>query len=432
VKLFFDDENSNNCNDKSEHYYSKKTLLEAFDNEVKNKLYKGLKYSDWRTLLHTAKTLIIDVDSNFNSRVCYTAQEDSYPRFLNCYNPHDGSFGQFLYDRIIKEYQNHIKNTANTTSTYTTTTTSNNSNNVISNSSILNNNKTITTDTCVISDSSALNTNIGTISNAYIKTGDTWSEFNTATINTAHSFSNLAYSFSNLKDEIKKQVLDEINKKEVNKMSEMSKMFNFDFGPVNDNHYRMSPYGLAIDTSKNGWIAYDSLSGELINVEIFNFSIKNLLYKMPAAIETLNAGDIIIHSSRPVFVKGINKDGTIKVISYDGAVVMDILPIKSPFGFSFATKIVSLIDFSQIKADPKNPFGNMLPFLMMGDREGEDLDFLPFLMMNQGQDFMNNPMMMYALMSGNKSNNKDLFLMMMLMNQKGDNIPHNKTEKVDN
>ena len=74
----------------------------------------------------------------------------------------------------------------------------------------------------------------------------------------------------------------------------------------------------------------------------------------------------------------------------------------------------------------------MLPFLMMGDREGEDLDFLPFLMMNQGQDFMNNPMMMYALMSGNKGNNKDLLLMMMLMNQKEYNIPHNKTEKGDN
>ena len=421
MKLFFDDENSNNCNDKSEHYYSKKTLLETFDDEVKNKLYKGLKYSDWRILLHTAKTLIIDVDSKFHSRVCYTAQDDSYPRFFNCYNPHDGSFGQFLYDHVIKEYQNHIKNTANTTSIYSTTTISNNSNNVISNSSILNN----TADTCVISNSPALDTNIGTISNVFIKTGDAWSELNTATINTAHSF-------SNLKDEIKKQVLDEINKKEVNKMSEMSKVFNFDFGPVNDNHYRMSPYGLAIDTSKNGWITYDSLSGELINVEIFNFSIKNLLYKMPAAIETLNIGDIIIHSSRPVFVKGINKDGTIKVISYDGAVVMDILPIKSPFGFSFVTKIVSLIDFSQIKADSKNPFGNMLPFLMMGDREGEDLDFLPFLMMNQGQDFMNNPMMMYALMSGNKGNNKDLLLMMMLMNQKEYNIPHNKTEKGDN
>ena len=411
MKLFFDDENSNNCNDKSEHYYSKKTLLEAFDYEVKNKAYKGLKYGEWRTLLHVAKTLIIETDLDFNSRICYTTQEDSYPRFFNCYNRDDGSFGQFLYDYCIIKYQNCIKNTANTTSTYTI---SNNNNNIISNSSTLNNNKTIT-DTCVISNSPTLDTNIGTISNVFIKTGDAWSKLNTATVNTAHSF-------SSLKDEIKKQVLDEINKKEVNKMSEMSKVFNFDFGPVNDNHYRMSPDGLAIDTSKNGWIAYDSLSGELINVEIFNFSIKNLLYKMPAAIETLNIGDIIIHSSRPVFVKGINKDGTIKVISYDGAVVMDILPIKSPFGFSFVTKIVSLIDFSQIKADSKNPFGNMLPFLMMGDREGEDLDFLPFLMMNQGQDFMNNPMMMYALMSGNKGNNKDLLLMMMLMNQKEYNI----------
>lgn len=422
MKLFFDDENSNNCNDKSD-YYSKKTLLEAFDDEVKNKLYKGLKYSDWRTLLHTAKTLIIDVDSNFNSRVCYTTQEDSYPRFFNCYNPHDGSFGQFLYDRVIKKYQNHIKNTTNTTTIYTTS----NNNNVISNSSILsnNNNKAITADSCAISNSSALDTNIGTISNAFIKIGDTWSKLGAVAVDTSHSF-------SNLKDEIKEQILDEINKKEVNKMSEMSKVFNFDFGPVNDDHYRMSPYGLAIDTSRNGWIAYDSLSGELINVEIFNFSIKNFLYKMPTAIEALNIGDIIIHSSRPVFVKGINKDGTIKVISYDGAVVMDILPVKSPFGFSFVTKIVSLIDFSQIKADSKNPFGNMLPFLMMGDREDENLDFLPFLMMNQGQDFMNNPMMMYALMGGNKSNNKDLLLMMMLMNQKKDNIPYNKTEKSDN
>lgn len=253
-------------------------------------------------------------------------------------------------------------------------------------------------------------------------------------LTTEHPFDDVQFGKYNYDDNslgqfIFEHYITKNKKKEKEKMSEVSKMFNFDFGPVNDDHYRMSPFGLAINTSRNGWIAYNGLSEELVNVEVFNFSIKNFLYKMPAAIEALCAGDVIIHGSRPMFVKGVNKDGTIKVISYDGAAVMDILPVKSPFGFSFVTKIVSLIDFSQIKADSKNPFGNMLPFLMMGDK---DLDFLPFLMMNQNLDFMNNPMMLYALMGGNKSDNKDLLLMMMLMNQKEIVPPCNKTEKGNN
>lgn len=238
---------------------------------------------------------------------------------------------------------------------------------------------------------------------------------------------------STIEEYVKKAVEDYEKNKEKKEKMNTSNMFNFDFGPVSGNQFRMSPYGLAIQTSNNGWIAY-SKTGELINVDVINFDMSKLIYKMPVPLASIQSGDILIHAKKPVFVREINKDGTISVIDYTNASVSNILPVKSPFGFNFFTKVCALLDVDTIGANVENPFGSMLPFLVLSNSEGKgDIDtnmLLAMSMMNDGgMDFSKNPMMLYFLMNGKDSKNDMLpFLMMMSGNAwLGNGSPVKKT-----
>ena len=181
-----------------------------------------------------------------------------------------------------------------------------------------------------------------------------------------------------------------------------NKMFNFDFGPV-ASHIRMSPYGLAIKSADNKFVSYDKDSGSVVDVEVFNFDAQKFLYKMPVPVSQVAVGDVVVHMRKPMFVREV-KGSVVSVVDIYNAEAKDILPVKSPFGFNFITKIVSLIDMTG--ADANSPFGNMLPLLMMG--ESQDFkDILPmmFFMNGNNTNMMNNPLMMYALM--NNTNNVD-------------------------
>jgi hypothetical protein len=81
------------------------------------------------------------------------------------------------------------------------------------------------------------------------------------------------------------------------------------------------------------------------------------------------------------------------------------------FNFNFVTKVVSLVDFTGATASAENPFGNMLPLMLMS--EGNN-DLLPLMFMsgNTGLD-MSNPLMMYAL-CGKDSKMADILPMVLL------------------
>jgi len=214
-----------------------------------------------------------------------------------------------------------------------------------------------------------------------------------------------------IREEIEK---DKNKNEETNKMN-TNDLFHFEFGPVSGNIFRMSPYGLAVRTEKNGWIAFNAKSGELMDVEVLNFDISKMIYKMPVALAAVAPGDVLMHGGKPVFVRAINTDGTVSVIDYATAAVINILPVKSPFGFNFFTKVCPLIDMSGMTANPDNPFGNMLPFLMLN---GENNDFDPTLLFLAGgmgnMDFSKNPMMLYFLM--NRKDKGDLLPFVLMMN----------------
>ena len=185
-----------------------------------------------------------------------------------------------------------------------------------------------------------------------------------------------------------------------------NKMFNFDFGPV-DSHIRMSPYGLAIRNAEGKYVSFDKETSSMMDVEIFNFDAQSFLFKMPVPVNQIAPGDIVVHMRKPMFVCSVNANTVFAVDIYN-AEAKNIMPVKSPFGFNFVTKVVSLVDMTSANAD--NPFGNILPFLMMG--EGKSFkDIMPFVMATNPA-MMQNPMMMYALM-GDGGFDKDMLLPMM-------------------
>lgn len=220
-------------------------------------------------------------------------------------------------------------------------------------------------------------------------------------------------TYTNEIDEIKNEI-KEIKKeiKENNKM-ETSKMFGkFDFGKVSSDKVRMSPYGLAVKNTDGTWVSYDIANDSIMNVDVFNFDGANFLFKIPVAIDQVADGDMIVHNRTPKFVKHINPDKTLYVVDIASGEISTVLPTKSPFGFNFITKVINVL--GDMKANADSPFGNMLPLMLMGDANMNDM--LPLIMMmNGGQLDMSNPMMLYALMS---KGNSDM-LPFLLMNSIG-------------
>lgn len=223
---------------------------------------------------------------------------------------------------------------------------------------------------------------------------------------------------------------DTIKRKE-NKKMDTNKMFNFEFGPVSNECYRLSPYGIAVNTPKSGWVSYNVKTQEVFNVDVINFDASKVIYKMPVALNAITAGDILMHCGKPVFVREVHLNrGIVSAVDFTTSTLVDILPVKSPFGFNFFTKVCSLIDFTNAaSANADNPFGNLLPFMLMGDNQNNDFDStLAFFMMNNGNmDFKNNPMAWYFLMnqSDNKNSNILPFLFMNMAPQTATTSPAN-------
>lgn len=198
------------------------------------------------------------------------------------------------------------------------------------------------------------------------------------------------------------------------------KAFNFDFGPCTTDNIRMSMYGLAVKNANGTWVSYNPESKEIIDVDIFNFDGGKFLYKMPVAIKDIAPGMVIVHNRKAMFVIEVGDSG-ITVVDPQAGEEKKILPTKNCFNFNFYTRVVSLFD-SFMKSPEnapsvENPFGNMLPFLMMSENSGEfDMNTMLMLSMMGGQggmDFSKNPMMMYFLMKDSK--NADDLLPLMFM-----------------
>lgn len=216
----------------------------------------------------------------------------------------------------------------------------------------------------------------------------------------------------------------------------MSNMFgSLDFGPVEG--YKLSHLGIALTNEAGDTVSYDRQKDEIVNVDLIDFDADGMIYAMPCAIRDIRVGDVIKHvNGHAVFVSSL--ENGIHVIDVAAGEKKEILPTKSVFGFDFVTKIVSFIDFSSMSASADQPFGNLLPLMLLGKGDGsKDMkSLLPLFMCMGGMNFnapnvnaengeegeenkavsnmmgfdMNNPMMLLALLAlGGGSEGKDFF-----------------------
>lgn len=214
----------------------------------------------------------------------------------------------------------------------------------------------------------------------------------------------------------------ETNNDDVKGKENNMKMFNFDFGPIKDNDaIRMSPYGLAVKNVNGTYQAYDKKNGEIMDVDVFNFKADNMFFKIPVAIDAVGAGDLIIFNRKPCFVFGFSEQGDVIVIDIALGEKKTVLPTKSPFGYSFITKVMSLTDnlFGTDNPSAENPFGNILPFMLMSEDNSSMKDMLPMMMLMNGKaGGTMDPMMLYFMMKDGKGTDDSMLPLLLMMNMK--------------
>lgn len=161
---------------------------------------------------------------------------------------------------------------------------------------------------------------------------------------------------------------------------------NFDFGPFTESGVvALSPYGIAIRSSKGEYLTYNVATGATIDVTGFTFDFQ----KMPAAIKDLRAGDMVLHRGKPMYVQSVEEDGIhcIDILNSENKV---IVPVTSIFGFNYVTKVVSLMNVTAGAPSADNPFGNIMPYMFMqsmlsdGDNDGDMSKMLMLSMMMNG------------------------------------------------
>ncbi len=197
------------------------------------------------------------------------------------------------------------------------------------------------------------------------------------------------------------------------------KGFNFDFGKITNDSIRMSMYGMAVKNTSGVWTAYDKATGDLMDVDVFNFDGSNFLFKMPVAIKDIVVGDVVIHARKPMFVVSKTEAGDLIAVDPVAGEKKTIMPIRSPFGFNFCTKIISLFDSLMPTAEAPsadNPFGSLWMLAMLDGKSDMKDMLIPMMLMSQANGSTNtfNPMMLMLMSDGDM---KDMAIPLMLMSQ---------------
>ena len=372
-------------------FYHFGKILDWFQKCVEDKEYtERIEYKLWRRLKALDRATVV---CNGTHTVIYEGLTATVGAKVCSFNPYDNGFGRFFRTYYIqkKESSEMTNNSISADKIAATTTIGSNTNTICVDALDCS-----ATSASTLSDKCATYTKYDYSDYSY----NTLSTIGTIDYATEDSVSKrISELETKLKNELdKKANIEDKNGKENEKM----KSFNLDFGPCTGDNIRMSMYGLAVKNTTGTWVSYDTKTSSIMDVDIFNFDGSKYLYKIPVPIKDIHPGDVVIHARKPMFVRTKNTEYLTAVDPVDGE-MKDIMLTKSPFGFNFATKVVSLFD-TLTTAEPSDnqPFGNMLPLFLMSDTKNFD-PMMVLMMMNQGNmNFTNNPMMMYLFMKDNK------------------------------
>lgn len=406
------------------------SLLSKFNNLVQEKAYEKTAYKDWRKLLALSKSqtdfIYFEYDAHAQEVSIYTGETHLTPLTFSIY---DVSFGEFLYVQHVKYPSNFLGKKEDNESMNLNDCGISYANKVdtSANEGKIATSAESATIYCDLSANPSYNHDIGysnTISNCItnaIRTDNSICLNGDGYSLNVKDMAELEGRVEKLEKTVKKQSIP-CNVKNSNEEDKKMKGFNFDFGPVNGDKVRMSIYGIAVKNNAGTYVSFNPQSQEIIDVDILNFDGEQFLYKMPVAISAIRTGDVVIHSRKPMFVEVVNATDITVVDVFEGE-RKNIMPTKSPFGFNFMTKVVSIMDMVNGGSTPsaENPFGNILPFLMLNQKDGNKNDFNPMmlmLVMNQ-QGTVNNMNMMLPLLMAPQNGQVDANMMFMMMAMNG-------------
>ena len=387
-------------------YWTREHLRQVMDNfsaDFKNKKYsEKIEYELWRKIRNVKTPIISYNNTVVNIFEGYNHTPENWEKIAS-FKINDWGFGRFLYDNYFNE---EVKNNMSSISA-----TNNSASNIAT---------------------TATNTTVDTTLNGYIntgisvdsikvdsygnlrwndRTGDDGTYATTSLVNSC----DICYHKNKCDNCYYAKKANE-NKNDEGEKTKM-KGFNFDFGPCTNDQVRMSMYGLAIKNASGEWVSYND--GQVVNVDVLNFDGAKYMFKMPVAVKDIAVGDIVIHNRVPMFVESV--ENGIHVVDIRAGEKKEILPTTNMFGFNFVTKIVSMFNAFQSSPTPDQPFGNMLPFLMLNGEDGKSMDsdtMLMFMMMqnqNGSANVFANPMMLYFLMKD--KGGSDILPLMLMMNQ---------------
>ena len=386
-------------------YWTREHLREVMDNfsaDFKNKRYsEKIEYELWRKIRNIRTPIISYNNTVVNIFEGYNHTPENWEKVAS-FKIYDWGFGRFLYDNYFNE---EVKNNMSSISA---------TNKSASNITTIATNATVDTTLNGYFNSSAVdNIKVDSYSNVHWsdRTGDDGIYATTSVVNSC----DICYHKNKCDSCYYGKKANE-NKNDEGEKTKM-KGFNFDFGPCTNDQVRMSMYGLAIKNASGEWVSYND--GQVVNVDVLNFDGAKYMFKMPVAVKDIAVGDIVIHNRVPMFVESV--ENGIHVVDIRAGEKKEILPTTNMFGFNFVTKIVSLFNAFQSSPTPDQPFGNMLPFLMLNSEDGKSMDsdtMLMFMMMQNQSGSANifaNPMMLYFLMKDKGGN--DILPWMLMMNQ---------------
>ena len=392
-------------------YWTREHLREVMDNfsaDFKNKRYsEKIEYELWRKIRNIRTPIISYNNTVVNIFEGCNHIPENWDKVAS-FKIYDWGFGRFLYDNYFnEEVKNNMssisatnKSVSNITATVTNTTADTTLNGYI-NSGI------------TISSDPVNNIKVDNYGNAYWNDGTALNTY--ATTTSQANSCDICYHKNKCDSCYYAKKANE-NKNDEGEKTKM-KGFNFDFGPCTNDQVRMSMYGLAIKNANSEWVSYND--GQVVNVDVLNFDGAKYMFKMPVAVKDIAVGDIVIHNRVPMFVESV--ENGIHVVDIRAGEKKEILPTTNMFGFNFVTKIVSMFNAFQSSPTPDQPFGNMLPFLMLNGEDGKSMDsdtMLMFMMMqnqNGSTNIFANPMMLYFLMKDKGGN--DILPWMLMMNQ---------------
>jgi hypothetical protein len=207
--------------------------------------------------------------------------------------------------------------------------------------------------------------------------------------------------------------------KERKTMNTMTNFINkFNFGAVSNDVVKMTLYGPAFATDAGTYIAYDKTKKEYIDATEFQLPVDGLFYNVPIVAKDLDVGDFIKHpAQKDEYVRVTEiKDGKVTGEAVSKGEVVTLLPAKSPFGFNFYTKLFAPFDMNFMggEANKDNPFGNILPFILLNDKDEKGMYMSTMaLMMAMGGSNKVNPLM-FLLLNKNESSTDNLLPLMLL------------------